>query len=246
MPVSYDLDAALTLVTLPPAFGMRNVSPFCLKSEMLLTQLGIPFDLEIEGDPRKAPKGKLPFLRIGGSTLADSELIAEYLNERSQGRVYSQLSAAEQGRGWAATRLAEEHLYWIVVASRWLDDDWWPNVVQGFFNEVPGFVRGLVTRSARKEVVKTYHLHGLGRHSLEEQRGFAHRDLSALNGSIAADGFLLGDEPNYFDFAVAGILSGIYDNKPATWLTQLAQDYPDLRAYADRVQSHVGVFGRTI
>jgi len=246
MQSSLDLAAPLTLVTLAPAFGMRNVSPFCLKSEMLLKQLEIPFTLEMENDPRKAPKGKLPFLRIGDVALADSELIAEYLDERSNGGVYGQLSQADKGLGWAATRLAEEHLYWMMVASRWLDDDWWPNVVDGFFGEIPGFVRGLVSRMARKEVVKTYHLHGLGRHSLDEQKGFARRDLAALNGSIAANGFLLTDEPNYFDFAIAGILSGIYDNQPGTWLTTLAEDYPDLRAYADRVQSHVGVFGRTM
>lgn len=32
----------LKLVTLPAAFGMRNVSPFCLKIEMLLTALNLP------------------------------------------------------------------------------------------------------------------------------------------------------------------------------------------------------------
>lgn len=245
MQSSLDLSAPLTLVTLAPAFGMRNVSPFCLKSELLLTQLEIPFELEEEADPRKAPKGKLPFLRVGSVPLADSELIADYLEERTSGQVFGHLSEAQQGRGWAATRLAEEHLYWIMVASRWLDDDWWPNVVEGFFSVVPGFARGLVARAARKETEKTYRMHGLGRHSIEEQRGFAHRDLAALNGSISGQGFLLGDTPNYFDFAVAGVLSGIYDNQPATWLTTLAGDYPDLRAYADRVQSHVGIFGRT-
>jgi len=245
MQSSLDLSAPLTLVTLAPAFGMRNVSPFCLKSELLLKQLDIPFEIEEEPDPRKAPKGKLPYLRVGTALLADSELIAEYLDERTNGRVFGHLSEVERGRGWAATRLAEEHLYWIMVASRWLDDDWWPNVVEGFFGIVPGFARGLVARMARKETEKTYRLHGLGRHSLDEQRGFAHRDLAALSGSISAEGFLLGDTPNYFDFAVAGILSGIYDNQPATWLTTLASDYPDLRAYADRVQSHIGIFGRT-
>ena len=46
----------LELVTLPPAFGLRNVSPFCLKAEMLLTSLDLPFKLSEEADPRKAPR----------------------------------------------------------------------------------------------------------------------------------------------------------------------------------------------
>ncbi len=60
----------LELVVLPAAFGMRNVSPFCLKAEMLLTSLELPFTLSEEGDPRKAPKGKLPYLIVDGERLA--------------------------------------------------------------------------------------------------------------------------------------------------------------------------------
>jgi len=60
------------------------------------------------------------------------------------------------------------------------------------------------------------------------------------------DGFLCGATPNYFDYSVAGVLSGIYDNTPATWLTTVALDHPDLREYTDRVQSHVGIFGRYV
>lgn len=237
---------ALHLVTLPPAFGMRNVSPFCLKIEMLLTDLKLDFTVGEEADPRKTPKGKLPYMQIGEASLADSELIGEYLEKRTDGGVFAGLSAAQKGHGWAATRLAEDHLYWMIVASRWLDDAWWPNVVEGFFGGLPSFIRPLVTKIARREVVKTYHLQGLGRHTLEEQRGFAHRDLAALQGCISAEGFLCGDTPNYFDYSVAAILAGMYDNTPATWLTTLAADYPDLRDYANRVQAHVGVFGRYV
>jgi hypothetical protein len=50
----------LDLVVLSPAFGMRNVSPYCVKAEMLLKSLDLPFKLVEEADPRKAPKGKLP------------------------------------------------------------------------------------------------------------------------------------------------------------------------------------------
>ena len=56
----------LKLVTLPPAFGMRNVSPFCLKAEMLLASLDLPYEPAEEGNPRNAPKGKLPYLLADG------------------------------------------------------------------------------------------------------------------------------------------------------------------------------------
>lgn len=236
----------LELVTLPPAFGMRNVSPFCLKAELLLASLELPFTHTALADPRKAPKGKLPFLKDDGKVIADSELITEHLDRLTQGRVYSGLTPAQKAQGVALARLAEDHLYWIMVASRWLDDAWWPNIVEGFFQIAPKPVRPLVAGLARRQVRQTYHLHGLGRHTLEEQRGFAARDLQALADAVPAEGFLFGSTPNVFDFTVAGMMAGIYDNEPPTWLTLMAREYEGLHAYTERVQAHMGIYGRTV
>jgi glutathione S-transferase len=242
--LQYTRDTMLELVTLPPAFGMRNVSPFCLKAEMLLTWLELPFAITELADPRKAPKGKLPFLVADGERIADSELITEYLDNLTQGKVYAGLSPQQRAYGVALSRLAEDHLYWMIVASRWLDDRWWPNVVEGFFHIAPRIVRPLVANAARKQVRQTYHLQGLGRHTLEEQRGFAERDLRALEDAVGSEGFLFGGEPCIFDFTVAAMMAGAYDNQPATWVTELAVGYPRLRDYTDRVQAAVKVFGR--
>ncbi len=235
---------SLTLVTLGGAFGLRNVSPFCLKVEMLMTSLGLPFELDEQPDPRKAPKGKLPYLLADGQVIADSELITEYLNEITNGRVYADLNDRDHAQGVAIARLVDDHLYWLFVASRWLDDDWFPNVVEGFFHIAPRIIRPLVAGAARRSVRKTLDLHGLGRHTLTEQRGFVERDLKALEDAVPDNGFLFGDTPNVFDFTVAGFMAGVYDNTPPTWVTDMAQGYPRLRAYTERVQERVGVYGR--
>ncbi len=235
---------AIVLVTLGGAFEMRNVSPFCLKIEMLMHSLDIPFEIDERPDPRKAPKGKLPYLEVDGKRLADSDLITQYLDQITQGKVFAGISAKDSAYGVALTRLAEDHLYWIMVASRWLDDDWFPNVVDGFFQIAPALVRGLVANGARRQVQKTYDLQGLGRHTLEEQRGFAERDLQALEDAVGAQGFLFSDTPNIFDFTISSVMAGIYDNRPPTWLTSLALNYKNLQAYTDRVQAHIGIYGR--
>ena len=232
----------MQLITFPPAFGMRNVSPFCLKVEMALTHLGLPHEIVEESDPRKAPKGKLPVLVDGDQTIADSELILEHLDGVTQGGLYGALSAQDNATGLALTRLAEEHLYWLMVASRWLDDDWWPNVVDGFFGFVPGLFRGLAAGAARKEVRKTLHLHGLGRHSQSEQDGFARRNFQAIADAVGETPFLFGDQVSVHDFAVASVLSGMIDNKPATTMTRMINEYPALIDYTERVQKAVGVY----
>ncbi|MCB1701975.1 MAG: glutathione S-transferase family protein [Halioglobus sp.] len=234
----------MELVTLPAAFGMRNVSPFCLKTEMLLTSLGLPFTMSELGNPGKAPKGKLPFLISNGQRIADSELITEFLDNETQGQVYAGLSKAQKAQGVALSRLAEDHLYWLMVASRWVDDWWWPNVVEGFFGALPALVRKPIAGIARRRVIKTMELHGLGKHSLQEQKGFARRDLEALAAAVPAEGFLFAEKPNIYDFTVAAMMAGIYDNQPATWVTDLAVEYENLRVYTERVQAAVGVWGR--
>ena len=234
----------LTLVTLGGAFGLQNVSPFCLKAEMLMTQLGLDYDIEVQADPRKAPKGKLPYLIADGRKIADSELIVEYLNDITQGRVHAGLSDKDRAVGLALSRLVDDHLYWIFVASRWLDDGWFPNIVEGFFHIAPWPIRGFIARQARKEVEQTYHLQGLGRHNQEEQEGFARRDLQALQDAVQGDGFLFAAEPCVYDFAIASFMAGVFDQQPATWMTHVANEYADLKAYTERVQQRVGVFGR--
>ncbi len=234
----------IKLVTLPPAFGLRNVSPFCLKAEMAMKHLGMEFEHVIEQDPRKTPKGKLPYMIIDNEKIADSELIFEKLNELSQGKLYEGLSPQEKATGFAFTRLAEDHLYWLMVASRWLDDDWFPNIVSGFFGFVPGFIRGFASRSARKEVRSTLHLQGLGRHSRKEQEGFLRRDLQAIADVVGTENYIVGGRLTAFDFVVAGMLSGLMDNEPATWVSEIANGYPVLREYLERIQEETGISGK--
>ena len=239
---------SMELVVLPGAFGMRNISPFCLKIEMLLAQLELPFTVGFEADPRKAPKGKLPYLVIDGVRMGDSELIANHLDELTQGGVYGALTPLQIAQGRSVTRLVEDHLYWLMVASRWLDDEWWPNVVDGFFHIAPKLVRPLVAASARSAVRKDYKGQGLGRHTLEEQKMLARQDLAALE-TLAAEthgAFLFGREPVVFDFAVAGFMSGALDNQPATWFTEIAREYKALCDYTERVQAHMGIYGREL
>jgi glutathione S-transferase len=236
----------ITLYTLPPAFGLRNVSPFCLKVEMALNHLGLDFDIAEEADPRKAPRGKLPFLVVDGTRMPDSELIFEYLDKVSGGGLFGSLSPLEIAQGTAFTRLTEDHLYWIMVASRWLDDAWWPNIVQGFFGELPAPVRLLATRLARRQVRSTYHLQGLGRHSHAEQEQFARRDLGAISGVVEEQGYITGGRLTAFDFSVAGLLAGMQDQQPRSWINPLLDEFPALSEYAERVQAETGVYGRPV
>ena len=72
----------LKLVQFHPAFGSRNMSPYCLKLETYLRMTGIAHEVVWNSDTSKAPKGKLPYIIDGDQVMGDSVLIIDYLKEK--------------------------------------------------------------------------------------------------------------------------------------------------------------------
>lgn len=234
----------MILHTLPPAFGQRNPSPFCLKAEMALRFLDLEFTHRPSLELNKAPKGKMPWLEDDGRVIADSELILEYLDNKTGGKLYGALTPLEKGKGTAFLRLAEDHLYWMIVASRWLDDAWFKTVQRDFFGAFPAPVGWLVSKMARRQMRRTYNLHGLGRHTHAEQVTLLKADLAALAGQVSSEGYIAGERLTVYDFGVGSMLAAGMDNQPPTWVSEIANQYEDLRTYIERVQSGTGVYCR--
>lgn len=236
----------IKLYIFPPAFGLRNVSPFSLKVELALKFLNLEYELVELSDPRQAPLAKLPYIDDDGEIVPDSELILDYLDKKTNGGLYGDLSPAERGIGTAMTQMVEHHLYWLMVASRWLDDDWFVHVKRDFFGALPGPMTHIVGAMARKQVKQTYKLHGLGGHSLATQAEFARRDFAAIDALLKEHSYIVADRLTVFDFNVAGSLAGILDQKPDTWMNPILNEFPKLKEYAESVQHGVGVYGRVL
>ena len=62
-----------------PAFGLRETGPFVLKTMAYMKLAGIPFEEIVQGDPRKAPKKKIPYISDDGQEIGDSSLIIKHL-----------------------------------------------------------------------------------------------------------------------------------------------------------------------
>ena len=147
--------------------------------------------------------------------------------------------------GISFARLAEHHLYWLILASRWLDDDWFANIQRDFFGYLPAPLAWFVSQNARLQMRLFYRLHdGLGRHCSGEQAQLLRADLRAIAGQVGAEGFITGEKLCVFDFAVAAMLVAGMDNEPATWVSEIANEYTVLKDYTERVQESVGVYGR--
>ena len=69
----------IKLFQFPRLFGIPNVSPFCCKLETWMRIARIPYEVVSTPDPRKGPKGKLPFIEDAGVRIADTSLIVDHL-----------------------------------------------------------------------------------------------------------------------------------------------------------------------
>lgn len=219
-----------------PAFNSPSPSPFCVKLELLLKMANIPYSNRYDADVRKAPKAKLPYVVIDGrQTIADSELILRHLKESGRFRVDEWLSDAEHAHCLAVTRLVEDHLYWLLVEARWLNDDVWPVLRDSFFAGLPPLARSIVPRIVRKQIRKRLYGHGLGRHSRQELENFAVEDIEALDVLLGDKPYMMGDRICSVDATVYGMLSSIYLPDFDTPLKAVALTHPNLAAFSDRI-----------
>ncbi len=176
--------AMITLFQFPAAFNVPNASPYCLKLETWLRLAGLEYQVKVVSDPRKAPKGKLPYVRIEGEAIGDSEIVIRTLGERYEVTLDAGLDA--RGKGWARaiTRLCDEHLYYLMLYFRWFDEDSWRVLKPVFFGSLPFGVRDAVAWAMRRKVRATLRAQGLGVHGRDELLAFARDDLDALDGLL--------------------------------------------------------------
>jgi len=45
-----------------------------------------------------------------------------------------------------------------------------------------------------------------------------------------------------YDFTIASLLAGLYGQQPPSWINNIAEDFPELRDYAQRIQQNVGIY----
>jgi glutathione S-transferase len=224
----------ITIYTFGPYFGLPDGSPFVIKAMMLLKFAGLEYG-EDRGGFGKAPKGKLPYINDDGLIVADSTFIRFHIEKKYGFDFDAGLTPEQRAVAWAVERMSEEHLYFALVATRWLDDANFAKGPAQFFKAVPMPVRPIVQRLVARKVEKTLKLQGFGRHTQGEQAELAIADIDAFATLIGDKAFLMGEKPCGADatvFAfVASFLTPVFD----TPIRTAAERHPNLAAYKDRI-----------
>jgi glutathione S-transferase len=195
----------IKLFQFPRMFGIPNVSPFCCKLETWLRIAGLPYEVIDTPDPRKAPKGKVPFIEDDGVRIGDSSLIIDHLVKTRGVNPDARLDAAQRATALLAQRTLEEHYAFVILYTHFIRDQGWQHMKSTF--KVPAFVRPLVSRLTRQQMRKMLYLQGVLRHSDDEIMEAARRDWQAILSLMGDGPFFFGDDPAGVDAILFGALA---------------------------------------
>ncbi len=198
----------IRLYQFQPAYGLPNASPFCMKLETWLRMTGLPYQALL-GDPRKAPKGKLPYIEDDGVLLGDSHLILDYLRAQYGVDPDAGLTPPQRALSTAVTRMLEDHFYWVMLHSRWIDPQGWTVTRGVFFGGLPRPLRDLVMLLVRRSLRRDLRGQGLGRHDLPEIQSLGAEDVEALAILLGARPYFLGEQPRTLDAVAHAFLAGM-------------------------------------
>src|SRR5262245_44192058 len=224
----------ITLYTFGPAFGLPDPSPFVTKAEVLLKMAGLTYRTDTKG-LRKAPKGKLPYIDDDGERVADSTFIRRHIETKYGIEFDRGLSAEQRAIGWAFEKMAEDHLYWAVVESRWVDDANFARGPKKFFRKVPAPVRPVVIGLGRRNIRSRLSAHGMGRHSHDEIVALGTSSIDAIAGYLGAKPYFFGAEPGGCDATMFAFTANLMCRRFDSPLRSAAERHDNLRHYVGRM-----------
>ncbi|MCA9719985.1 MAG: glutathione S-transferase family protein [Myxococcales bacterium] len=226
-----------------PSFGLPSASPFCLRLEAFLRLAALDYDVDNTPDPRKAPKGKVPWIVDGGRELADTHFILEHLTRTRGLTVDVRLSAEQRAVAHACTRMLTENFYWVIVHSRWIYPDSWAPFRRDFLRLMPPVIGPLLVPMIRRGMRKAMHQHGMGRHSHDEIAAIARGDIEALDALLGARDYFFSagpdDGPTSFDATVYAFIASLLVPPFDTPQRRVLIEHARLTAHAARVHARL-------
>ena len=218
------------------AFGLPCPSAFCVKVETYLRMAEIPYELA-EGDPRSAPKGKVPWIDDDGIVMGDSTFIIEHLKQKHGNPLDGRLTPRQQAEGHAIQRMLEDNLYFIASYTKWAEDDAFAIYSAELFAGMPAEQLEYVPAMVRKKALAKFDSQGIGRHSPQEIYALGIGDLKAFSELLAAGPYLFGDQPTSFDACAFGVIGNLKDGPFASPVQDAARNTANVSEYIDRIRA---------
>ena len=226
----------IKLFQFPRMLGVPNLSPFCCKLETWLRIAGIPYEVVDISDPRKGPKGKLPFIEDGRRRIADTSLIADHLVRTRGVDLDAHLDASQRAIALLVQRTLEEHCAFVTLYTHFIRPEGWRHTC-ATFDSVPAIIRPLVAGMVRGRMRKILWTQGVLRHSDADIIEAGLRDWRAVLAVMSGEPFFFGKEPTGLDAVVFGALATIVLTPIESPIRDFLRSQPACVAYAERMRA---------
>jgi glutathione S-transferase len=183
-------------------------SPFCLKARICLHLKGVPFRRvpvtlrRLRELRRLNPLGQVPVLVQGAEVVADSSRIARHLETRYPEPALIPRDPTARAYAALVEEWADESLYFIVDAFKWLNLANRKAAVENTVNEMTGAVlRPFVGQLLVRRVRRRYAAFGYTSATLGQLEERMRENVTALAGLLDGRPYLLGRRPMLADVA---------------------------------------------
>jgi len=218
--------------------GVQDPSPFVLKVHTFLRLAELEYQtVNHFSNLRKAPKGKLPFIEVDEQRIADSCFIVDYLTDQYHLHLDQWLSEEQNTAAYFVRKTIEEHFYWCLLYSRWIDEQGWKQIKTAFFGKLPLPLRTVVPGIVRKEVIKAAKAQGVGRDNRAEVLSITEATLHNLSEFLGSKTYFMGEQPSSLDATAFGSLAQLILMRMDSDFGNLAKQYGNLVVYCERIQS---------
>lgn len=191
--------------------NLPSASCFCVKLETFLMMNNIEY--EIVPGLKSSSKGKLPWIEWNDETIADSQFIIRRLSQTYNIDMDRPLTAEQKAVSTAVVSMIEDSLYWTMVYSRWLTH----SIADiNCLVRLPVALAYFVIPRIIAKVRKSLHGQGYGRHSVEEIKYIANKQLAALSQLLGQQPYLFGWSVSFADVVLFSFLATNYEVPPYT------------------------------
>lgn len=190
----------------PAAFNLPSLSPFCIKVEFFLKLARLPYEVKIELNPSRGPKGKMPFIEDKKQVIADSSFIIDHLIKSYRLDHFTVQDPSLAAQALAFKSMIEESLYFILLYSRWVDDTGYEVIKHEFTPLFPPFIGKPFLAMIRRNLKRQAFAQGLGRHTKQEVYDLGCSQLEALSAFLGERKFFFGNKLTVLDITCYAFL----------------------------------------
>lgn len=200
--------APIRLFVLQTGWGVPfpTSAPFPLKLATWMRMMGIEFDVVVENNTAKGPKGKSPWIEHGDVRMGDSTLIMEYLTkEFDLPDLDTSLTAEQRALSIITQRMLEEHYHQCFEHQLFFGRGGAERMAE-LASSLPPILNVIVPKVLAKSFAKQLYARGMGRHAEDVIVAQGKADLDALSTLLGDKPYFHGDEPTLIDACVFGFL----------------------------------------